>query len=92
MAAVATPAGSRRLRLRYLPERRGFLATLLIAPAVLFIGALVGAPLVLAVYLSFTDATAGSLGGEWVGLGELPARSSTTRSSSTRSGTRSSSP
>ena len=34
----------------------------------LFIGALVGAPLVLAVYLSLTDATAGSLTGEWVGL------------------------
>jgi multiple sugar transport system permease protein len=68
MAAVATRGGSWRLRLRYLPERRGFLATILIAPAVLFIGALVGAPLVLAVYLSLTDATAGSLGGEWVGL------------------------
>ena len=61
-------AGNRRLRLRYLPERRGFLATVLIAPAVLFIGALVGAPLVLAGYLSLTDATAGSLGGKWVGL------------------------
>ena len=34
--------GSRR---RYLAERRGFLATLLISPAVLFIGLLVGAPL-----------------------------------------------
>ena len=67
--------GSRAPRLRYLPERRGFLATLLIAPAVLFIGALVGAPLVLAVYLSLTDATAGSLGGEWVGLGNFRTRS-----------------
>ena len=35
----------------------------------LFIGALVGAPLVLAIYLSLADATAGSLGGEWVGAG-----------------------
>src|SRR5437764_3062096 len=51
---------------RYLMERRGVLATLLISPAVLFIGALVGGPLVLAVYLSFTDATAGSLSGHWV--------------------------
>jgi multiple sugar transport system permease protein len=58
--------GSRR---RYLAERRGFLATLLISPAVLFIGILVGAPLVLAAYLSFTDATAGSLSGKWLGLG-----------------------
>src|SRR5437764_11944663 len=53
---------------RYLMERRGVLATLLISPAVLFIGVLVGAPLVLAIYLSFTDATAGSLSGKWVGL------------------------
>jgi multiple sugar transport system permease protein len=71
MAVVDAPLGSRRQRLRYVTERRGFLATLLISPAVLFIGALVGAPLVLAVYLSFTDATAGSLSGRWVGLGNF---------------------
>src|SRR5437764_13043554 len=53
---------------RYLMERRGVLATLLISPAVLFIAALVGAPLVLAVYLSFTDAQAGSISGKWIGL------------------------
>jgi multiple sugar transport system permease protein len=35
---------------------------------VLFIAVLVGAPLGLAIYLSFTDATAGSLSGKWVGL------------------------
>ena len=68
MTVVAVPEGSRRRRLRYVAERRGFLATLLISPAVLFIGALVGVPLVLAAYLSFTDATAGSLTGKWVGL------------------------
>ena len=61
----------RRPRLRYVTERRGFLATLLISPAVLFIGALVGVPLVLAIYLSFTDATAGSLTGKWVGFGNF---------------------
>jgi multiple sugar transport system permease protein len=58
-----------RSRRRYLAERRGFLATLLISPAVLFIGVLVGAPLALAIYLSFTDATAGSL----IGLGNYRA-------------------
>jgi multiple sugar transport system permease protein len=68
MAAVAAPGGSRRTRLRYVTERRGFLATFLISPAVVFIGALVGAPLVLAIYLSFTDATGGSLTGKWIGL------------------------
>jgi multiple sugar transport system permease protein len=71
VAAVAADRLSRRRRLRYVTERRGFLATLLISPAVLFIGALVGAPLVLAIYLSFTDATAGSLSGRWVGLGNF---------------------
>jgi multiple sugar transport system permease protein len=67
MATVAA-RGSRLGGLRYAAERRGFLATLLISPAVLFIAALVGAPLVLAVYLSFTDATGGSLTGKWIGF------------------------
>ena len=44
------------------------LAAALIAPAIAFILLLVGAPLVLSIYLSFTDATAGSLHGHWVGL------------------------
>jgi multiple sugar transport system permease protein len=68
MASVAAARGSRRGRLRYVAERRGVLATLLISPAVLFIAALVGIPLVLAIYLSFTNATAGSITGKWVGL------------------------
>jgi multiple sugar transport system permease protein len=68
MATVAAARGSRTRRLRYVAERRGFLAALLISPAVLFIALLVGVPLGLAVYLAFTDATAGSLGGRWVGL------------------------
>jgi multiple sugar transport system permease protein len=65
-AGVAS-IGERR-RWRDIGERRGFLAAFLISPAVLFIGALVGGPLILAIYLSFTDATAGSLSGSWVGL------------------------
>ena len=68
MGAVAAAGGNRRERLGYVTERRGFLATFLISPAILFIAALVGAPLVLAVYLSFTDATAGSITGRWIGL------------------------
>jgi multiple sugar transport system permease protein len=63
--AASRPGGT---RLRHLTERRRFLASLLISPAVLFIFALVGGPLVLAVYLSFTNAAAGSLSGKWVGL------------------------
>ena len=67
MEAVASPT-PRGGRWRHVTERRGFLAAFLISPAVLFIGALVGGPLILAIYLSFTDATAGSLSGHWVGL------------------------
>jgi multiple sugar transport system permease protein len=65
---VAAPGGSRARRLRYVTERRGFLATFLISPAVLFIGALVGGPLALAIYISFTNASGGSLSGKWIGL------------------------
>jgi multiple sugar transport system permease protein len=71
MAAAVAARGSRRYRLRYVAERRGVLASLLITPAVLFIAALVGIPFGLAVYLSFTDSLAGSLGGRWVGLGNF---------------------
>jgi multiple sugar transport system permease protein len=71
MATVAAGRGSRSGRLRYVAERRGVLATLLISPAVIVIVALVGVPLGLAVYLAFTDSQAGSLGGKWVGLGNF---------------------
>ena len=57
-----------RARWRDILEERRFLAGVLIAPAVLFIAVLVGGPLLLAIYLSMTDATAGSLTGEFVGL------------------------
>ena len=49
-------------------ERPAFLASILISPAITFVTVLVAGPLLLAVYLSFTDATAGSLHGKWVGL------------------------
>jgi multiple sugar transport system permease protein len=64
--AVAEPRPRRRWR--YALEERRFLAPVLIGPAVLFIALLVGAPLGLAIYHSLTDATAGSLTGEFVGL------------------------
>ena len=69
MVAVAsrgTP--SRRRRLINVFEHERVLAAALIAPAVLFIAALVLGPLLLAVYLSLTDAVGGTLGGEWVAL------------------------
>ena len=67
MEAVAAP-GPRVRRWAYALERPGFLASLLISPAVIFIAALVGGPLALAIYLSFTNSTGGSLRGKWVGL------------------------
>ena len=60
-------AGQRRRRRNLLEERR-YLAPALIAPAVIFVGLLVGAPLILSAYLSLTDATAGSLSGDFVGF------------------------
>jgi multiple sugar transport system permease protein len=62
------PGQSRRRRWGDLLEERRFLAPALIGPAVLFIVLLVGVPLGLAVYLSLTNATSGSLSGTWVGL------------------------
>src|SRR5919106_547621 len=63
--AVAAPAIRRR---RSLFEERRILAPALIAPAVIFMGLLVGGPLILSVYLSLTNATAGSLTGDFVGF------------------------
>jgi multiple sugar transport system permease protein len=67
VASVAE-AGPRARGWRDVFEERRFLAPLLIGPAVIFVLLLVGTPLVLAVYLSLTDATAGSLSGEFVGF------------------------
>jgi multiple sugar transport system permease protein len=67
-ALVAVAEARPRGRLRDLFEERRVLAVVLIGPAVLFILALVGGPLLLSVYLSLTDATGGTLHGHWVGL------------------------
>jgi multiple sugar transport system permease protein len=67
VSTVARPV-PRATRWQDVLEERRFLAPALIAPALLFILLLVGGPLVLAIYLSLTDATAGSLTGEWVGF------------------------
>jgi multiple sugar transport system permease protein len=65
---VAVAQAEPRGRWRDLLEERRFLAAVLIGPAVIFILALVGGPLLLAVYLSMTDAVGGSLSGKFVGL------------------------
>lgn len=66
--AAARPRGRRFVNVL---ERPGVLASVLISPAVVFILALVGGPLALAVYLSFTNAIGGSLHGKWIGLGNF---------------------
>jgi multiple sugar transport system permease protein len=63
-AAIARPRGRRWTDVF---ERQRFLASLLISPAVVFVLLLVGGPLALAIWLSFTNATTG-LHGKWVGL------------------------
>lgn len=65
---MAARASGGVVRLRDRLEDRRVLAPVLIGPAVLFILLLVGAPLLLAIYLSFTSAFAGSLEGNFVGL------------------------
>ena len=64
---AAAVAQVRPRRWRNVFERPGVLASVLISPAVVFVTALVGGPLALAVWLSFTNATSG-LHGKWVGL------------------------
>jgi multiple sugar transport system permease protein len=64
VAARARPAPRWRERL----EERNVLAAVLIAPAVTFVLVLVGGPLLLAMWLSFTTATAGSFSGDFIGL------------------------
>jgi multiple sugar transport system permease protein len=67
VVAVASPRTQGRRWLNVFEQQR-VLAAVLIGPAVVFILALIGGPLVLAVYLSLTDAVGGTLAGEWVGL------------------------
>jgi multiple sugar transport system permease protein len=65
-AASASTSTMVRPRKRFQSERS--LGTILLVPAISFIALLVGGPLVLAVWLSFSDATGGSLSGDFVGL------------------------
>jgi multiple sugar transport system permease protein len=60
--------GPRRRSWRNLLEEKRFLGPVLIAPAVIFVVVVVGVPLGWAIYLSLTDATGGSLSGNFIGL------------------------
>jgi multiple sugar transport system permease protein len=65
---VVAHAGPRIRRRRNLLEQRRFLAPALIAPAIILVALLVAGPLILAVYLSLTNATGGALSGDFVGF------------------------
>jgi multiple sugar transport system permease protein len=65
VVAVAEPTPR---RWRNVFEQQRFLAAILIAPSLIFIVALVGGPLLLAIQLSVTDTTTGNLSGDFVGL------------------------
>ena len=67
MEAVAA-SRPRGRRLTNVFERPGVFASVLISPAVIFVLLLVGGPLLIAIGLSFTNATSGELHGKWVGL------------------------
>lgn len=58
---------------RYLLDRQGVLGPLMLLPAILYIFALVGIPLVLAVLYSLSDVTVGDQSIDWVGLGNFRA-------------------
>jgi multiple sugar transport system permease protein len=73
MEAHAGQARPRPRRWRSALESRRVLAPALIAPAIIFMGLVVGVPLGWAVYLSLTDAVGGSLSGNWVGFDNFTA-------------------
>ena len=53
---------------RHLSDREGFLAWAMLLPSVVYIVALVGLPLLLAIAFSFSDVTAGDPSFDWAGL------------------------
>jgi multiple sugar transport system permease protein len=74
LEAVAPPAApvlSRRWQARF--DNPRILGAALIAPAGLFVLALVGGPLIFSIWLSLSDATAGAQGAHYVGLSNYQA-------------------
>lgn len=57
-----------RARFRHLADRKGFLGTLFLLPAVVYIVALVGVPFFLAIAFSLSDVTVGDTSLDFVGL------------------------
>lgn len=65
---MATGVPEVAARWRYLPDRAEVLGWVMLSPALLYVIVLVGLPFVLAIVLSFSAATAGSLSFTFVGL------------------------
>ncbi|WP_324668235.1 carbohydrate ABC transporter permease [Geochorda subterranea] len=65
---VASGVAGLASRWRYLPDRAELLGWIMLTPALLYVVILVGLPFVLAITLSFSTATAGSLSFSFVGL------------------------
>lgn len=68
------PFASSRLPAREtFADRESLLAKVMLAPAIAYVVVLVGVPFVLAILLSFSNASAGSLSFDWVGLANYSA-------------------
>lgn len=68
MQEVATTASRDRLSFRRLADREGVLGVAFLAPAIIYIVALVAVPFVIAIAFSITDVTAGDTSLDFVGL------------------------
>jgi multiple sugar transport system permease protein len=68
MSAVAEPRAPAPQGRSKLADREGLLAPLFLLPAVIYIIALVGIPLLLALAFAFSDVTVGDPSFDWVGL------------------------
>jgi multiple sugar transport system permease protein len=68
MSTVAEPRGAAPEGRSKLADREGVLAPLFLLPAVLYIIALVGLPLLLALAFAFSDVTVGDPSFDWVGF------------------------
>ena len=66
--AVQTSASRGQKRGYFLSDREGFLGSVFLAPAVLYILLLVGLPFVLAILYSLTDVTVGDTSLDFIGL------------------------
>jgi len=72
-ATVAPPSVPATRQPRYLLDREGVLGPLMLLPAVLYIVALVGFPLVLAILYSLSDVTVGDQSIDLIGFGNFTA-------------------